>query len=69
MHAAWLLKFSESFHICSLLMQAEQASRPLCRHGGDWGAEAEDPGVSWTVAQLDLDFCPLPPGLGPFRWT
>lgn len=35
-----------------------------------WGArrcgEAEDPGVSGTVAELDLDLWPLPPGLGAF---
>lgn len=38
-----------------------------------WGArrcrEAEDPGLTWTVAERDLDLWPLPPGLGAFCWT
>lgn len=27
---------------------------------------AEGPGMSWTVAEPDLDPCPLPPGLRSF---
>lgn len=70
----WSLKFSENFHIPSLVVshshpvrQAEQIQWRPCFSGGTLRPrEAKDPGVPWIMAEPDLDFCPLPPGLRAF---
>lgn len=75
--SAWSLKFSETFHIYFLvtfsLPSSEAGRADVMTSVLQWKAprcgEAEDPGVSWIVAELDLDLHPLPPGLGTFCWT